>query len=146
MMEKKERLEHFAALCRRKGLKVTPQRCSVYLALAESAGHPTADTIYRQVRLDFPSISPDTVNRTLNMLCDIEAAMVVDSTGGARRYDADVSEHRHFKCRTCGRIVDIEAGPFEEIELPEILKDFTVLRIAVNFEGICDKCKNYNNL
>ena len=47
----------FAALCREKGLKVTPQRIAIYRELVKTNEHPSAEMLCEKVRRTFPSIS-----------------------------------------------------------------------------------------
>ena len=131
----------FQAKCHGAGLKVTPQRMAVYKALVETTEHPSAEMVFRKVRRTFPSISLDTVNRTLLTLSDMGAAFVVEGSGDAKRFDADLSTHQHFKCVKCRRIIDFHHEPFDQIDLPENLAGrFTVLRKTVYLEGLCNQC------
>jgi len=124
-------------------LKVTPQRMAVYRILLETTEHPSAEAVFRKVRRTFPSISLDTVNRTLLTLNDMGAAFVVEGSGEAKRFDANLHTHQHFKCVKCRRIIDFHHEPFDEIEVPENLASrFTVLRKTVYLEGVCDRCED----
>jgi Fur family peroxide stress response transcriptional regulator len=110
---------------------------AVYKALVESEEHPSAEVVFRRVRRTFPSISLDTVNRTLLTLSDMGAAFVVEGSGDAKRFDANLGVHQHFKCLRCRRIIDFHHEPFDEIEVPENLAGrFTVLRKTVYLDGL----------
>ncbi len=136
-----ERMEVFQARCRQEGLRVTPQRMAIYQALLETDRHPSAEMVFRQVRQVFPTISLDTVNRTLLTLSDIGVAFVVEGSGDAKRFDADMTSHQHFKCIKCKRIIDFHHEPFDRIAVPKDLGTrFTVLRTTVYVEGLCDRC------
>ena len=74
------KIEQFAYRCRQAGLKVTPQRIAVYRELLTTQEHPSAEILHRKLRKKFPSISLDTVNRTLLTLNEIGAAHVVEAT------------------------------------------------------------------
>lgn len=138
-----EQMNAFQARCHQAGLKVTPQRMAVYKALVETTEHPSAEVVFRKVRRTFPSISLDTVNRTLLTLNDMGAAFVVEGSGDAKRFDANLCTHQHFKCLKCRRIIDFHYEPFDEISVPENLAGrVTVLRKTVYLEGLCDRCKN----
>lgn len=133
----------FQVKCRETGLKVTPQRMAVYKALMETTEHPSAEVVFRKVRRTFPSISLDTVNRTLLTLSEIGAAFIVEGSGDAKRFDADLTTHQHFKCLKCRRIIDFHHEPFDRIEVPEnLLGRCTVLRKTVYLEGLCTQCKD----
>ncbi|MCB9388822.1 MAG: transcriptional repressor [Acidimicrobiia bacterium] len=53
---------------RNAGLKITPQRLSVFDALHACDDHPTAEQVYQQVIQSIPSVSMRTVYQTLNDL------------------------------------------------------------------------------
>ncbi|MCE5186842.1 MAG: transcriptional repressor [Planctomycetaceae bacterium] len=126
--------------CREHGLRLTPQRMEIYRTLIEMPTHPTAEEVYKQVRLRFRSISFDTVNRTLLTLAQVGAAFVVEGTGQPRRYDAGLEDHQHFRCLNCGGIVDFHHEPFDHIEVPAELEGVKILRKTVYFEGLCAVC------
>lgn len=134
-------MDAFQVRCRDEGLKVTPQRMAIYGALLETDRHPSAEMVFRQVRQVFPTISLDTVNRTLLTLSDMGVAFVVEGSGDAKRFDADITHHQHFRCVKCKRIIDFHHEPFDNIPVPEELgRHFTVLRATVYIEGVCDRC------
>lgn len=137
-----EKMRWFAGLCKKTGLRVTPQRIEIYKELIKTDEHPSAETLYEKVRKTHPNISFDTVNRTLLTLSEIGAAMIVEGSGDVRRFDGGTEKHQHFKCVKCKRIIDFNHKPFENIELPANLgKKFKILKKAVYIEGICDLCK-----
>jgi Fur family peroxide stress response transcriptional regulator len=139
--ELEEKTTQFVDKCRAASLKITPQRIAIYRELLQTDEHPSAEMLYEKVKKIFPSISLDTVNRTLLTLNEIGAAFTVEGSGDARRFDGRLNEHQHFKCVKCKRIVDFHHKPFDNIKLPaEISKKFTVLRKTVYLEGICDLC------
>jgi len=137
-----EKTRWFTSLCRKVGLKVTPQRIAIYRELIKTNEHPSAEMLYEKVRKVFPSISLDTVNRTLLTLNEIGAAFIVEGSGEVRRFDGALEKHQHFKCIKCKRIIDFHHQPFDNIKLPgDIDNRFIVLRKAVYLEGICNLCK-----
>jgi Fur family peroxide stress response transcriptional regulator len=136
-----KKMDAFQTTCRDKGLRVTPQRMAVYQALVETHDHPSAEMVFRRVRQTFPTISLDTVNRTLLTLSDIGVAYIVEGTGEAKRFDAETSTHQHFKCVRCKRIIDFHYEPFDRISVPEDFGDGLIVhRATVYVEGICDRC------
>ncbi len=137
-----EKTRQFTSQCRAAGLKVTPQRITIYRELLKTDEHPSAEMLYEKVKKIFPSISLDTVNRTLLTLTEIGAAFTVVGSGDAKRFDGRLHEHQHFRCVKCKRIIDFHHKPFDNIRLPEeISEKFTVLRKTVYLEGICELCK-----
>ena len=139
--ELNEKTRWFTFRCRQVGLKVTPQRIAIYKELLKTDEHPSAEMLYEKVSKILPNISLDTVNRTLLTLSEIGAATVLEGSGDAKRYDAELEKHQHFKCVKCKRIIDFHHRPFDNIKIPaEISEKFTVLRKTVYLEGICDLC------
>jgi Fur family peroxide stress response transcriptional regulator len=137
-----EKVHWFIDLCKKNGLKVTPQRIEIYKGLINTDEHPSAETLYAKVRKTFPNISLDTVNRTLLTLSEIGAAQIVEGSGDVRRFDGGMEKHQHFKCIKCKRIIDFNHKPFNNIKLPVNLdKKFKILKKVVYLEGICDLCK-----
>jgi Fur family peroxide stress response transcriptional regulator len=138
-----EKIDSFQIMCRKAGLKVTPQRVAVYKALIESKEHPSAEVLWRKVRKTYPNISLDTVNRTLLTLAEIGAAFIVEGSGDVKRFDGYLESHQHFKCIKCRRIIDFHHKPFDSIAVPKsISTKYTVLKKTVYLEGICDLCRN----
>jgi len=142
----KENLEAFCNCCRRQRLKITPQRIEVYKALVGSSEHPSAEAVYKRVKQSLPSISLDTVNRTLNTLSDIGAAFVVPGSGDAKRFDGNLANHQHFKCIKCKKIFDFHHNEFDNIHPPaKLARKFKVLRTTVYIEGLCRACLEEEN-
>lgn len=139
-----EKLNVFYERSRQVGLKITPQRLAVYKALIQTDTHPTAEEVYQMVRQELPNISLDTVNRTLLTLAEIGAAFIVEGTGQPRRYDGGLEDHQHFRCLKCGKIVDFHYEPYDQIEVPQELGDFRVIRKTVYLEGYCNACVRDN--
>ena len=137
------KIDAFKAMCRDNGLKITPQRLAVYKALLRSDEHPSADMVFHKVRKVFPTISLDTVNRTLLTLNKLGSAFIVEGSGDAKRFDGNMESHLHFKCVNCKRIVDFFTEQPEDIKLPSgIGKKFKVLRKTIYMEGLCDLCND----
>lgn len=134
------RIAAFEEKCHEAGLKITPQRMAVYKALIESKAHPSAEVLCQDIRKTFPSISLDTVNRTLITICELGFSFSVEGTGEARRYDGNLSDHQHFKCLKCKKVIDIEGEDFGKIPVPKVLDAMEISRKTVYFEGVCSDC------
>ena len=59
-----------ATLLKSKGLRVTPQRLAILDILRSTKAHPSVETVYDLVRERFPSISFNTVYKTLQSFED----------------------------------------------------------------------------
>ncbi len=89
-------------------LKHSKQRDSIMEFLRERKDHPTADTVYMNVRQNFPNISLGTVYRNLTLLADIGEIARIRVGDGVDHFDADTSPHYHFICKECGSVIDLD--------------------------------------
>ncbi|MGB8952766.1 MAG: transcriptional repressor [Candidatus Aminicenantales bacterium] len=135
-------MEFLRIKSRENHLKATPQRIVIYKELLRSKDHPYAEIIFHRVKKIFPDISMDTVNRTLLTFARIGIVNVVEGNGEPRRYDPNIENHHHFRCVACNTIFDFGYSPYDELIIPEDLKDrFVVRSKKVLLEGYCDKCQ-----
>ena len=89
-------------------LKHSRQRDSILEFLAIRKDHPTADTVYMNVRRSFPNISLGTVYRNLTLLADIGEISRIRLGDGVDHFDYDTSPHSHFICSECGEVFDLD--------------------------------------
>ena len=128
--------------CHRHNLKVTPQRQAIFEALYESRIHPTADQIYNIVRKQYPSVSFDTVNRTLLTFASMGLIDVIEGYGNSRHFDPNLNPHHHAHCVKCGDILDFYSKDLDQLEIPEeIHREFKILNKKVVVSGLCRKCQ-----
>ncbi|MGN1084105.1 MAG: transcriptional repressor, partial [Lachnospiraceae bacterium] len=85
-------------------VKHSRQRDAILEYLRSTASHPTADTVYENVREKIPNISLGTVYRNLNMLAESGEVLRLSCGGTSDRYDGCVKPHYHFLCRSCGNV------------------------------------------
>ena len=143
---KKKRLDVVAFLktkFRQHNMNLTHQRIIIYQEFAKAKDHPGAETIYLRVKKLLPTISFDTVYRTLNMFHDIGVADIIAGYGAPKRFDPNTKAHEHFMCVKCNLLFDGSEKPNTKMNIPKRLPaDFSVLRKRVFYEGLCDKCSN----
>jgi len=128
-------------LFRARGLKVTPQRLSIFRALEHLDGrHPSADMVYELVVAELPTISRKTVYQTLHDLADLRELQQLDLGTGSYRFDAELEPHHHLVCEVCGGVRDIRLD-LTTMALPAGLSaDFTVTSTEVVLRGTCTAC------
>jgi len=140
MTAAQEREQAFADALRADGLRMTHQRLEVIRELASATHHPDADELFTAVRERVPTISRDTVYRTLTTLA---AKGLIERLGapGAARFDPDVSMHHHFVCTRCGRILDLQADDLGEPEVPSGLPGISeIVSVRLEIRGVCEQC------
>ena len=141
-----KKLERFKNICKERGIKLTPQRLIIYEELISTDEHPSTDMVYQKVRKTFPTISFDTVNRTLLTFYDMGVASIVEGTGNPKRFDGNLTKHHHFQCIHCKKIIDLYSPQFDTVPIPEgIQESCTVLSKTVHLEGICETCRKDKN-
>ena len=121
-------------------LKYSRQRECIKSFLLSRYDHPTADTIYMNVRKEFPNISLGTVYRNLALLTDMGEIIKI-TTEGADRFDAHVEPHSHFICRECHAVLDIHMKN-EDFINTEAQKEFSgqIEGHTVQYFGLCKDC------
>ena len=133
--------EDSIAILRKIGVTPSPQRTAIYHFLRTHAIHPTAETIFAAVRTEQPSLSLTTVYNTLKLLVEKRAVREIIIEGGELRYDADMTEHGHFKCLHCGDVYDL--FPPDGVPLvpsvPGLPDDFVLKEIQLCCRGYCPK-------
>jgi len=133
--------QEFRRYCRQNRLRATPQRLAVYMELKRAKDHPCIETVTNRVRRRMPTVSFDTVYRTLLSLADLGLVDVVEGFGGSKRFDGDLSAHHHFRCTRCQRIEDFASDYYSAVEVPEDVREqFHVSRQRILLEGLCRRC------
>ncbi|SMB83421.1 Fur family transcriptional regulator, peroxide stress response regulator [Desulfonispora thiosulfatigenes DSM 11270] len=121
-------------------IKPSYQRIRIYEYLIKYKNHPTVDNIYQELVQNIPTLSKTTVYNTLNIFLDKKIIQLIGIEENEMRYDADTSNHAHFKCKTCGKVYDI-FHDFSKYPIKE-LEGFKILEEQMYFKGICKKCIN----
>lgn len=122
-----------------RGIRPSLQRMAILQYLAEHKTHPTVDMIYSALAPRIPTLSKTTVYNTVRQLAECGLIQSIQIEDGELRYDADTTEHIHFKCTVCGMVYDIfESAP---VHLKNIPDGFTVQKTQTNLWGVCPDCQ-----
>ncbi len=137
-----QRLERLRAVAREAGLKLTPQRLEIFREIAGTEEHPDAETVFRAVQERMPTVSLDTVYRTLWALHDLGLVTTLGPQRNGVRFDANLERHHHFSCVSCGLVRDFESPKLDDLPLPADLKSLgSVLNAHVEVRGLCTRCE-----
>jgi len=135
------RLLRFRDAARAAGIKLTHQRLEIFREVAASIEHPAAEAIFRAVQERIPTVSLDTVYRTLWTLEELGLVATLGPRGGTSRFDANLRPHHHFVCVRCGLTRDFEDSAFDALQVPAVVRHYgDVLGARVELRGMCRKC------
>ena len=143
MADPQKRLEQIIEALRDKGHRLTPQRLAMLRIIAKSAGHPSAEQIYEQIKADFPTTSLATIYKTLSLLKDIGEVLELNFASVGSRYDGNRPyPHPHVICTRCGQILDPEMAGMAEVS-KEMARQtgFKITHHQLNFFGLCPRCQ-----
>jgi Fur family peroxide stress response transcriptional regulator len=136
-----EKLAAFESACREAGLRLTHQRLELYRELAKANDHPTAEMLYQRLRKTMPTISLDTVYRTMGTFENHGLIGKVDTVESQARYEAIGIRHHHLICRRCKEIMDFQWQQIDEAALPyEISQWGRIDYKNVVVYGVCCSC------
>nr|WP_172540109.1 Fur family transcriptional regulator [Anaerococcus prevotii] len=135
--EYNQRLPKLRELLANHNIRVSHQRLLILDYLIMNPTHPTADTIYKDLKKVDPVISQATVYNTLNLLVDHKLVKELDFNMSSKRYEFKKTNHGHFICESCGLIEDLDV---DDLEYPEELKEYEIDNVEVIYRGLCPVC------
>jgi Fe2+ or Zn2+ uptake regulation protein len=130
--------EKYIKLLERKSIKTTLQRLEILRYLDNHRTHPTTNQIYSDLKKKNPSLSKTTVYNSLKIFREHSIIQTLTISSSEIRYDFNCSIHRHFLCKKCGKIIDINSScPY----IVKIRKDgYQIDEAHGYFKGICKEC------
>jgi Fur family peroxide stress response transcriptional regulator len=135
------RVDAMTGALRDEGFRITHQRLEVIREIAATDEHPDVESVYRGVSARVPTVSLDTVYRTLGTLAELGLVTRVTTTSGVARYDANSAHHHHFVCLECGVVRDIESDELDAVKAPEQAATMgSVESVDVQLRGVCRAC------
>jgi Fur family transcriptional regulator, peroxide stress response regulator len=122
------------------GFRFTLQREHVYHVLLQRMDHPTAEEVFIRAKKGKPEISMATVYNCLDALVKCGLVRLVSLDRGASRYCANMKEHGHFYCDTCGEVFDIGLNGRASAPSFHLPKGYKVNHYEVAVHGVCSAC------
>jgi Fur family peroxide stress response transcriptional regulator len=120
------------------GIRPMNKRVKIMNYLVSKRNHPTAEMIYLEMVNEITGLSKTTVYNTLNLFVQEGIARALNIDSNELRYDADVSQHGHFKCKECGEVYDFSLNKDMLQDLR--LKNFKLTDYQFSIKGICSIC------
>jgi Fur family transcriptional regulator, peroxide stress response regulator len=144
MTDAEDRYEHLVARLKARDYRVTPQRAALLRLIASSDGHPSASNLYDQIKTQFPTTSPATVYKTLNLLKELDEVLELGFSNDDNRYDGSRPyPHPHLICIRCRKITDPHVSLVESLAA-EVAREsgYAVLSHRLDFYGLCPDCRD----
>jgi Fur family peroxide stress response transcriptional regulator len=139
--EVQRRVEAFAAATKKAAVKLTHQRLEIFREVASSLEHPDAETVFRAVRARMPTVSLDTIYRTLTLLNSLGLISTLGPRRESVRFDANLAQHHHYYCVRCGLARDFESAELNALPIPDFVNKIgSVIATRVEVRGVCDRC------
>ena len=119
------------------------KRNAILAYLQSTDAHPSAETVFGNLKESFPDISLGTVYRNLAMFKQQGIIASLGTVNGIERFDANTVPHVHFICTGCDAVMDLP-----HISTPEALRQAAadesggrVQECHLSFTGLCRECK-----
>lgn len=135
------RVEHFEEAAKKAGVKLTHQRIEIFREVAASVDHPSAEAVLKALRPRMPTVSLDTVYRTLWLLNDLGLVSTLGPKKESVRFDANLTHHHHYVCLRCGLVRDFESAELNALHIPESVAEYgSVDATHIEVRGVCRRC------
>jgi Fur family peroxide stress response transcriptional regulator len=135
------RMTRFERVCRDADVRLTPQRLEIFREVARTGDHPDAEMVYQRVRRRMPTLSLDTVYRTLWLLSDHGLVTTLGPSRERTRFDANLVRHHHFVCDRCGSTRDFYSEELDDLQLPPSARALgRIESTLVEVRGVCREC------
>ena len=104
--------------------------------------HPSAETVFADLKAQIPDLSMGTVYRNLNLFRQQGLVTSVATVKGVERFDANTDPHVHFICSDCDAVIDLHT-----MQVPQALctsaaecTGGSVANCQLSFTGLCQAC------
>lgn len=128
--------------------KYSKQRELILYSLQQRKDHPTAETLYSDLKLKMPEIGIATVYRNLVELQEEGKIIKIKQQTGPDRFDGNVIPHLHFQCERCTKLIDIllpeKIKEKLDNEMIYLVKEIgaEVITTNITISGTCKECIN----
>jgi Fur family peroxide stress response transcriptional regulator len=139
--ELRQMMSRLPGILREAGVKLTQQRLEIYREVARSGDHPDIETVYKNLRKRMPSLSLDTVYRTMGLFVELGLVTTIRPLNARVRFDANTGVHHHFVCTRCGLARDFEDRAFDNLPVPAAARSIGIVSSRhVELRGLCPAC------
>ncbi len=136
------RMKLFIEVCRSLGLKLTHQRLEIYKVLALGKSHPSAEEIHKDLTRSMPTLSLDTVYRTLVTFERNGLINRVEVLDDRARFDVNLNEHHHLVCKRCRKVIDFYWPVIDDLDVPAETEGWGDIESRhIELRGVCKSCR-----
>ena len=118
------------------------KRNAILSYLQGTNAHPSAETIYSDLKAEIPDLSIGTVYRNLTHFRKQGLVSSIATVNGVERFDANTEPHVHFICEGCDAVIDLH-----QLSTPQALCSeaegsigCSVSGCQLSFTGKCRDC------
>jgi Fur family peroxide stress response transcriptional regulator len=113
----------------------------LYRSLVQRHDHPDMERLYTDIRPLVPSISLNTVYRTIRAFESAGLAVCVATWEDAARFDGNLAPHGHLLCEHCGAIANVDVDDLFKLDkVPLQALHGTISRVQLLLHGTCKQC------
>ena len=124
-------------------MKFSKQRELILNEVMNSRLHPTADSIYTNLKKDNPGLSLGTVYRNLTQLTEHGFIAKLSIPNQSDRFDRNIKPHAHLICEKCNNIFDIESNSINKfVNSLSDKENIEISNYDIILKGTCTKCKD----
>ena len=122
--------------------RMTIQKRIIMEELKRTKEHPTAETVYSEVKKKLPEISLGTIYRNLETLARNGNAQKLVDSKRKNRFDGNPDMHFHIECSSCSRVDDLPENMAEVLKKDiDLETGYEITGYNLYFYGICPDCK-----
>ena len=123
------------------------KRNAILSYLRGTNAHPSAETIYSDLKQQIPDLSMATVYRNLTKFRQEGMVQCVATVKGVERFDGNTDPHVHFICRHCDAVIDLHEMqiPGQLIEQAAHITGGKADSCILSFTGLCRDCQTKEN-
>ena len=126
---------------RTNGLALTRKRTLILETMHGRHDHPDAEAVFGALRKRLPSLSLDTVYRTLNLFAEKGLIRQLAVPTHRFRFDGCLEPHDHFLCTQCEAVTDVRDVDAPPAPVPDALTEIGQVHARQQvFLGTCRRC------
>lgn len=122
------------------GIRPSVQRLAIMDYLYKNHTHPTVEDVYMGLCGKVPTLSRTTVYNTLRLMSERHAIQMITIDEHRVCYDGNISDHVHFYCKRCGKIIDFMGEDAPQLQSDKVIDGNIVQEEQLYYKGVCADC------